>query len=329
MMNDYVYGEKLANYRAFPAFNVSRETLLGQRTHTRDAGHGEQFDTAHDFRGPAIAVARGAGFPRIQFPGVRGKAVPGMKDIACHLFTGGPLVPVDGDPPIDRAVQAMKDIPRDVFAGESPMPPSGQAGASQALHNIQSDRSDRSDSSDLTNIAATFTQPQHNIIAAPPVGRAVQAMKDTPQYLDLAGIAFPSLSQQPLSPQPEEKLQKLLPQMHGASEETTRLLSSLSLVTTQHQSSLAWMSGGQGDPAMPSAAASPAFPPSAIRPELPQVAPAALPAAQPGVIQVHVLLGVDEQANLTAAVVGAAASCAQRVVQEMNWQQGALASAPM
>ena len=40
------------------------------------------------------------------------------------------------------------------------------------------------------------------------------------------------------------------------------------------------------------------------------------------------LLGVDEQANLTAAVLGAASSTAQRVVQDMSWQQGALASAP-
>ena len=52
-----------------------------------------------------------------------------------------------------------------------------------------------------------------------------------------------------------------------------------------------------------------------------------MPQAQPGLVQVQVLLGVDEQANLTAAVIGAASGSAKRVVQDMRWQREALATA--
>lgn len=67
-----------------------------------------------------------------------------------------------------------------------------------------------------------------------------------------------------------------------------------------------------------------ALPPETAPAALPHVTPAALPAEPGGVVQVQVTLGVDEQANLTAAVSGAATGTATRVVQEMAWQRGAL-----
>jgi hypothetical protein len=70
------------------------------------------------------------------------------------------------------------------------------------------------------------------------------------------------------------------------------------------------------------------LPPAVAMPMLPQVAPASLQQAQTGIVQVQVLVGVDEQANLTAAVIGAATGGATRVIQQQNWQRTALATAP-
>jgi len=64
------------------------------------------------------------------------------------------------------------------------------------------------------------------------------------------------------------------------------------------------------------------------RSDLPQAQPSTLPGAQGGVLQVQLLLSVDENANLTAAVRNAATTAAHRVVQNNTWQRTALATAP-
>ena len=119
----------------------------------------------------------------------------------------------------------------------------------------------------------------------------------------------------------------LLLEMRGIIDETARISTAGSLLPPHLQSSLALLDQQQSLSATPFAPSVPAFPPSATRADLPQIAPAAMPAAQTGLVQVQVLLGVDEQANLTAAITGAATGAAQRVVQDVQWQQGALATA--